>query len=107
MAMMMRRAHSAAWGNEVPRIFRKGHLDSAVRGQKVAERRVFILKPLVADEFRIMGQRMHDFRMIRTELVEGLQIRHREVARRGTLRGDFDLPALCEGLGVRGKQSRD
>jgi hypothetical protein len=51
---------------------------------------------------------MHDFRMGRTELIESLQIGHREIARGRTLRGDLDLSAaLCEGLGLRGKQSRD
>jgi hypothetical protein len=104
---MMRGAHTAAWGNEVPGVLLESSLESAVCAQIIVKCRVLILKALAVDEFRIAAEGVHDFRMGRSELVESLQVSHWEIARGRTGRGNLDLSSLCKSLLVTGKQSRD
>jgi hypothetical protein len=104
---MMRGAHSAAWGNEVPGVLLESSLESAVRAHIIAKCRVLILKALAVDQFRITAECVHDFRMGRTELVESLQVSHWEIARRRTCGGNLGLSSLCKSFLVTGKQSRD
>jgi len=104
---MMRSAHSAAWGNEVPGVLLESSLESAVCAHIIVKCRVLILKALAVDEFRIAAECVHDFRMGRTELVKSLQVSHWEIARGRTGGGNLDLSSLCKSLLVTGKQSRD
>jgi hypothetical protein len=45
--------------------------------------------------------------MGRTELVESLQVSHREIARGRARGGNLDLSPLCKSFLVTGKHSRD
>src|SRR5712692_3231868 len=89
---MMRGAHTAAWGNEVPGVLLESSLESAVCAHIIVKCRVLILKALAVDEFRIAAECVHDFRMGRTELVKSLQVSHWEIARGRTGGGNLYLP---------------
>jgi acid phosphatase family membrane protein YuiD len=104
---MMPSAHSAAWGNKVPAVLLESGLESAVCAHIIVEGGVLILKALAVNEFRIPAECLHDLRMGRTELVESLQVSHREIARGRARGGNLDLSALCKSFLVTGKHSRD